>query len=150
MALKSTTVCFIIPLCQKPVKSLLLTTLDTSFKKNSHNNRNGTPVGERGRSNRSRISRVWFARFDTRLPPPPSCPISPLPAVADPGSRVLDRRRAAVCYSTLDSGEGGNLQIGFRTFSTGVPAWRPPDRSDMDSNGKSLKAAVWTSTSRPD
>lgn len=59
------------------------------------------------------------------LTPPRSCPVPLLPAVADPGSTVLDREQAAVCYSTLVSGVGGNLKIGFETLSARVPDWRP-------------------------
>lgn len=68
-----------------------------------------------GRSNRSHISSVRLASFDN---PHWSCPKSLVPVVADAGSQVQAKWMAAVCYSTLDCGEGGNLQIGFRTLST--------------------------------
>lgn len=130
--LRSTTVSFIIPSCPKPVKGLPLTTLDTSFKKTLI----PTEMGhQRVSSNRFRISEVRFPRFDTRSPCHPqsqACHISFLPVVADPGSWQL----AAECYSSPDSVEGGNLQIGFRTLRTRVPAFSPPSQVWSGFQGK--------------
>lgn len=99
-------------------------------------------MSEPCRSNRFQISGVGSARFDT---PFGSAPYLLSLRELTHVSGVLDSRRAAVCYSSLHSGEGGNLQVGFRTLSTKVPAWRPPERPDVNSDGKSLRAVVWTS-----
>lgn len=83
---------------------------------------------------------VWAHNFDN---PHQFCPTSPVP---NPISWVWARRVAAVWYSTFSSSERGNLQMGFRTLSAKVPALRPPDWSNMDSNGNNLRAAVWIPT----
>lgn len=83
---------------------------------------------------------VWAHNFDN---PHQSCPTS---SVLSPSSRDWARRVAAVWYSTFSFSERGNLQMGFRTLSAKVPAPRPPDWSNMDSNGNNLKVAVWIPT----
>jgi len=96
-------------------------------------------MASRRRSNRSRISWVWLARFDPHPVPLGAAPYRFSLRRLTQGSRVSDRRQAAVCYSTLGSGAGGNLQIGFKTPSTRVGASRPltgPIQIPMESLSK--------------
>lgn len=82
---------------------------------------------------------VWAHNFDN---PHQSC----LTSVPNPISCVWARWVAAVWYFTFSSSERGNLQMGLRTLSAKVPAPRPSDWSNMDSNANNLRAAVWIPT----
>lgn len=82
--------------------------------------------------------RILLPSFDIpRLGSPP------LPcAVANPGTSWIESR---LCYSIFISGEGGNLQIGFRMSSASVA--EALDSSEINSNGKPFRVVIWKWTS---
>lgn len=97
-------------LMSQTVKSLPLTTLDTSCKITPIIREMGHQwVSVEGAAGLASVG-LQLARIDN--------PLSPAPRLLSQWQLNQDRDRwaAAVCYSTLHSGEGGNVQIGFRTL----------------------------------
>lgn len=87
---------------------------------------------------------IQLARIDS--PAPRLLSQWQLTQVAGPRTETNERLPCVILPSSLEKEVMCKKASGHFT-STMVPGLRPPDRSNMDYNGKTLRAVVWISTS---